>query len=113
MDLAAERAEGLAGNRLFDSVNALADDGLFLFTSVNDAGCQAVLCCPGPNYQLLGERLVSQAGGLMSDPGDEPGCAKNFVDAVATPLRQQRPQFWRTIEWFGQLPVLPTLEAAP
>jgi len=45
MDLAAERAESLAGNRLFGRANALADDGLFAFISVNDAGGQAILCC--------------------------------------------------------------------
>ena len=50
VDLAAEGAEGLASNRLCDSVNALADDGLFLFVNKNDIRRQSVLCCPGPGH---------------------------------------------------------------
>ena len=71
IDPAAERAEGLTRRCLCRGVRAPADHGLFLFISVNDAGCQAVLCCQRPNDEFLRERLVSQAGRLVSDPADE------------------------------------------
>ena len=112
VDLAAEGAEGVAGRWLCRAVHALADDGLFLFVNKNDIRRQSVLCCPGPGHQFLRERLVSQACGLMSEPADQSGCADNFINAVATSLRHQRSQTRGTIQWVGQLPVLPPVEAA-
>ena len=44
MDLAAKRAQCLAGHWLCHSVNALTDDDLFVFVSENDARCQSGLC---------------------------------------------------------------------